>query len=139
LIGIDSYWAAKESGMQALERNAARPQEWQVSAVTIGGELFRLAAAGRADGTLGQIAIWWGERGSKGGGLMDAYAAAVSAGLEHGVPLADLLRPGLGMRFEPGGSTDDPEIPRARSAVDYFSRRLAIDWLPPGELSSRTC
>jgi hypothetical protein len=92
--------------------------------------MFRLTASGRADGTLREIAIGWGKHGAGPAGLMAAYAAAISAGLEHGVPLADLLRPGLGLRFEPGGSTDDPEIPRVRSVTDYFSRRLAIDWLP---------
>jgi ribonucleoside-diphosphate reductase alpha chain len=30
----------------------------------------------------------------------------------------------------PNGRTDDPEIPRVWSAVDYIARRLAIDWLP---------
>ena len=46
------------------------------------------------------------------------------------MPLAELLRPALGVSFVPAGPTDDPEIPRARSAVDYIARRLAIDWLP---------
>jgi ribonucleoside-diphosphate reductase alpha chain len=46
------------------------------------------------------------------------------------VTLADLIRPGLGQYFVPNGHTDDPEIPRVRSAVDYIARRLAIDWLP---------
>ena len=46
------------------------------------------------------------------------------------MPLADLIRPGLDLIFVPNGHTDDPEIPRVRSAVDYIARRLAIDWLP---------
>jgi 2,7-dihydroxy-5-methyl-1-naphthoate 7-O-methyltransferase len=44
-----------------------------------------------------------GRYGSGIGGLMDAYATAISAGLLHGVPLADLLRRGLGLRFAPDG------------------------------------
>jgi ribonucleoside-diphosphate reductase alpha chain len=100
------------------------------TSATIGGERFRLFATERADGTLSEVCIGYGKHGSSIAGLMDSYATAISAGLQHGVPLADLLRPGLGLCFAPGGSTDDPEIPRARSAVDYFSRRLAIDWLP---------
>lgn len=28
------------------------------------------------------------------------------------------------------GRTDDPQIPRVRSVIDYVARRLAIDWLP---------
>jgi ribonucleoside-diphosphate reductase alpha chain len=54
----------------------------------------------------------------------------LSVGLQHQVPLADLVRPGLDQFFVPNGHTDDPEIPRVRSAVDYIARRLAIDWLP---------
>ena len=61
---------------------------------------------------------------------MDAYASGVSLGLKSGVPLAELLGPALGAHFDPSGHTDDPEIPRARSVIDYIARRLAIDWLP---------
>jgi hypothetical protein len=103
------------------------------TSATIGGERFSLTATERADATLGEVRIGCGKYGSDIAGLMDAYATAISAGLQNGVPLADLLRSGLGLCFAPGGSTDDPEIPRARSAVDYFSRRLAIDWLPDAD------
>jgi hypothetical protein len=63
-------------------------------------------------------------------GLMDVYAVALSVGLQRRVLLVDLIREGLGMYFVPNGRTDDPEIPRVRSIVDYVARRLAIDWLP---------
>ena len=46
------------------------------------------------------------------------------------MPLAELIRPGLGQYFVPNGHTDDPELPRVRSAVDYIARRLALDWMP---------
>ena len=64
----------------------------------------------------------------KEGRLKDAVA--LSLGLQHHVPLGELIRPGLDQFFVPNGHTDDPEIPRVRSAVDYIARRLAIDWLP---------
>jgi hypothetical protein len=115
------------------KRNTARRRGGHTTTVMIGGERFSLIATERADGTLGEVRIGCGKHGSGIAGLMDAYATAISAGLQHGVPLADLLRPGLGLCFAPGGSTDDPEIPRARSAVDYFSRRLAVDWLPDAD------
>src|ERR1700761_1406434 len=92
--------------------------------VTIGGERLRLTASGQADGTLGEVALAWGRYGSSAGGLADAYATAVTTGLEHGIPLAELLEPALGLRFPPSGATDDPEVPRARSVVDYMARRL---------------
>jgi hypothetical protein len=100
------------------------------TAVTIGGEKVVLTANERHDGTLGEVFIRWGKQGSAGAGLTDAYAEALTVGLAHHVPLADLIGAGLGLRFEPGGHTDDPEIPRAKSVIDYLSRRLAIDWLP---------
>jgi ribonucleoside-diphosphate reductase alpha chain len=102
-------------------------------AVTIGGERMTVITGQRADGTLGEVRLNWGKQGSAQAGLGDAYATALSAGLRYGVPLADLLRPGLGLRFEPSGATDDPEVPWARSVADYLSRRLAIDWLPFAE------
>ncbi len=98
--------------------------------VTIGAERLRLTANRREDGSLGEVNISWGKHGTSGAGLLDTYAAALSAGLRHRIPLPDLIRPGLGLWFAPNGRTDDPEIPRVRSAIDYVTRRLAIDWLP---------
>jgi len=111
-------------------RQAFQWHDGHLTAVTIGGERLRLFAGQRPDGGLDEIAISWGRHGSSAAGLLGSYAAALSLGLGNGVPLAELLRPGLGLRFAPDGSTDDPEIPRAHSAVDYCCRRLAIDWLP---------
>jgi ribonucleoside-diphosphate reductase alpha chain len=97
--------------------------------VTIGAERFCLTANQRDDGSLGEVFIHWGKHGSAGAGLLNTYAIALSVGLQHQVPLSDLIRPGLDQFFVPNGHTDDPEIPRVRSAVDYIARRLAIDWL----------
>jgi ribonucleoside-diphosphate reductase alpha chain len=131
-----------------VEQRSFRRHSARMTAVTIGGEQFRLFAGQQADGTLGEVALSWRKHGSSAAGLLDSYATALTLGLAHGVPLADLLRPGLGLHFAPDGHTDDPEIPRAYSAVDYCCRRLAIDWLPcservalgvlrPAELSTR--
>lgn len=116
-----------------VQRHMPRVRSGHTTAVTIDGARFYLTANGREDGTLGEVFIQWGKQGMTVAGLMDIYAIALSVGLQHGVPLVDLVRPGLGMYFVPTGHTDDPEIPRVRSVVDYFSRRLAIDWLPYAE------
>lgn len=102
-------------------------------AVTIGAKRFYLTANAGPDGSLAEAFIHWGKHGSTGAGLLNGYAVALSLGLAHRVPLADLIRPGLGLLFPPSGHTDDPEIPRVRSAADYIARRLAIDWLPYAE------
>jgi len=98
--------------------------------VTIEAERLRLTANQREDGGLGEVDICWGKHGTCGAGLLETYAAALSAGLRHRIPLPDLIRPGLGLWFAPNGRTDDPEIPQVRSAIDYVTRRLALDWLP---------
>jgi hypothetical protein len=98
--------------------------------VSIGAERFHLTANRRIDGSLGEVFIHWGKLGTSAAGLVSSYAIALSMGLRHEVPLADLIRPGLGQYFVPSGHTDDPEIPAVRSVVDYVARRLAIDWLP---------
>ena len=100
------------------------------TSVTIGGERFYLTANSRQDGSLGEVFISWGKQGQTQAGLMDIYAVALSVGLQHGVPLLDLLHQGLDLYFVPNGHTDDPDIPRVRSVVDWIARRLAIDWLP---------
>ena len=101
--------------------------------VTIGAEPFLLTANQRDDGSLGEVFIHWGKHGTSAAGLVSSYAIALSLGLQHHVPLVELIRPGLDQFFVPNGHTDDPEIPRVRSAVDYIARRLAIDWLPYAE------
>ncbi len=98
--------------------------------MTIGLERFSVTANQRDDGSLCEVFIRWGKHGTSSAGLMATYAVALSTGLQHRVPLADLIRPGLDQYFLPNGHTDDPDIPRVRSAVDYVARRLAIDWLP---------
>lgn len=103
------------------------------TAVTIGGERFHLTANADAGGSLREILIRWDKHGSVTAGLIDGYATALSIGLRHGVPLRDLVRHGIGLRFSPAGSTDDPDIPAAASIADYVARRLAIDWLPYAE------
>jgi hypothetical protein len=100
------------------------------TAVTIGGERFYLTANARKDGGLGEVFISCGKQGQTQAGLMDIYAVALSVGLQHGVPLLDLVHQGLDLYFVPNGHTDDPDIPRVRSVVDWVARRLAIDWLP---------
>ena len=113
-----------------VRRHMPRRRSGHTITVTIGAERFCLTANQRDDGSLGEVFIHWGKHGTSAAGLVSTYAMALSLGLQHRVPLADLIHPGLDQFFVPNGHTDDPEIPRVRSAVDYIARRLAIDWLP---------
>jgi len=116
-----------------VQQRMPRHRVGHTTAVTIGGERFYITTNQCDNGTLGEVFIRSGKQGTSGAGLMDIYASALSAALQHGVPLADLIGAGLDLCFVPNGHTDDPEIPRARSVIDYISRRLALDWLPRTE------
>jgi hypothetical protein len=116
--------------VSGVQWKMTRRRAGHTTAVIIGAERFHLVANQGDDGSLGEVFIHWGKHGTSGAGLANAYAIALSMGLRHRVPLPELIRPGLDQDFRPNGRTDDPEIPRVRSAVDYVARRLAIDWLP---------
>ena len=82
------------------------------------------------DGTPGEIFLRMAKEGSTISGLMDSFAVAVSLALQHGVPLATLVEKFSHTRFEPQGFTRNPEIPIAKSIMDYMFRWLASRFLP---------
>jgi ribonucleoside-diphosphate reductase alpha chain len=70
------------------------------------------------------------KEGSTIGGLMDTIATLVSLALQYGVPVDSLVRKFEHVRFEPSGMTRNPEIPIAKSLVDYIFRYLAMEFVP---------
>jgi len=84
-----------------------RRRSGHTTTVTIGAERFCLTANQRDDGSLGEVFIHWGKHGTSAAGLVSSYAIALSLGLQHHVPLAELIRPGLDQFFVPNGHTDD--------------------------------
>jgi len=82
------------------------------------------------DGTPGELFITMAKEGSTVGGLMDTIGTLTSMALQYGVPLSDLVGKFTHMRFEPAGWTGNPEIPNAKSVVDYIFRWLGIQFLP---------
>src|SRR5207244_11895918 len=79
---------------------------------------------------IGEIFLKVSKQGSTLSGVMDAFAIAVSIGLQYGVPLESFVSKFINMRFEPSGITKDPDIRFASSLVDYVFRRLATEDLP---------
>lgn len=88
------------------------------------------------DGRPGEIFVRVSKQGSTLAGIMDAFAMSLSHGLQYGVPLSAFVQTFVGMRFEPAGMTDDPELRIASSLIDYVFRRLAVDYLTPEERSA---
>jgi ribonucleoside-diphosphate reductase alpha chain len=83
------------------------------------------------DDGLGEIFLKTSKQGSTLSGVMDAFAIAVSIGLQYGVPLETYVSKFINTKFEPSGMTNDPDIRFASSMIDYVFRRLALDYLPP--------
>ena len=103
------------------------------------------------DGSPGELFVSIAKQGSTLRGVMDAFAVAVSHGLQYGVPLKKFIRSFSHTSFAPAGITDDPELRTASSLIDYIFRRLGktylsfdeqlevglanIDDIPPGQTS----
>lgn len=81
------------------------------------------------DHSPGEIFIVVAKQGSTLAGIMDAFAIAVSMGLQYGVPLKAFVKKFVNMKFEPHGSTNDEDVANADSIMDYLFRRLGKDFL----------
>jgi ribonucleoside-diphosphate reductase alpha chain len=81
------------------------------------------------DGTPGELFIVMAKEGSVVSGLMDGFATSVSMALQYGVPLKVLCDKFTHTRFEPSGFTGNPEIPIAKSILDYIFRWLELRFL----------
>ncbi len=81
------------------------------------------------DGTPGEIFVTMSKQGSTISGLMDSFATAISFALQYGVPLQFLVDKFSHMRFEPSGFTKNPQIPYAKSIIDYLFRWMASKFL----------
>ena len=85
------------------------------------------------DGRPGEIFVKVSKQGSTLAGIMDAFAISLSHGLQYGVPLSAFVDTFVGVRFEPAGITDDPDIRIATSLMDYLFRKLAVMYLTSEE------
>src|SRR5438876_765424 len=85
------------------------------------------------DGSPGEIFVVMAKQGSVVSGLMDTVATSISLALQYGVPLKVLVDKFSHTRFEPSGFTNNPQVPYAKSIMDYIFRYLASKFLPTDE------
>jgi ribonucleoside-diphosphate reductase alpha chain len=88
------------------------------------------------DGTPGEIFVRMAKAGSVVSGLMDSFALATSMSLQYGVPLQVLVDKYAHSRFEPSGFTTNPDIPIAKSIMDYIFRWLGMKFLEGNDCDS---
>src|SRR5438067_1682780 len=85
------------------------------------------------DGTAGEIFIVMAKEGSTLSGVMDSFATTCSMALQYGVPLKVLVDKFSHTRFEPSGFTSNPQVPYAKSIMNYIFRYLASKFIPATE------
>jgi ribonucleoside-diphosphate reductase alpha chain len=107
-------------------RRMPRERESITHKFSIAGHEGYITAGKYDDGDVGEIFLTdIGKEGSTLRGMMNAFATAISIGLQYGVPLETFVKKFSYMRFDPEGITSNPEIPFAKSMPDYIMRWLA--------------
>jgi ribonucleoside-diphosphate reductase alpha chain len=115
---------------QPVRRRLPMSRPSTTTSYQVGDAEGYITAGSYPDDGLGEIFLKTSKQGSTLSGVMDAFAIAVSIGLQYGVPLETYVAKFINMKFEPSGMTNDPDIRFATSLVDYVFRRLALDYLP---------
>jgi len=80
------------------------------------------------DGYPGELFIKIGKWGSTMHGLLDTIGVQSSLLLQYGVPLKSVCDKFRGVRFEPFGKTDNPDIPTCLSIIDYIFSWIAVQF-----------
>jgi ribonucleoside-diphosphate reductase alpha chain len=131
---MDKTTGAKTAAATVVVERPLRkrlPEERQavVHKFTIGGHEGYITVGLYEDGSPGEIFLKMAKEGSTVSGLMDSFATVVSMSLQYGVPLKTLVDKFAHTRFEPQGFTGNPEIPIAKSIMDYVFRWLGSRFL----------
>ena len=96
---------------------------------SVGGHEGYIHVGFYEDGSPGEVFLRMSKEGTAVSGLMDSVAVLTSIALQYGVPLESLVNKFSHVRFEPSGFTSDPDIPMAKSIIDYVFRWLGIRFL----------
>lgn len=123
--------ASGESAPTGPERHRMpKTRESVTHKFSVGGHEGYITAGKYRDGSVGEIFLTdIGKEGSTMRGMMNAFATAISLGLQYGVPLEVFVNKFSYMRFDPEGMTGNPEIPFAKSMPDYIMRWLASQFI----------
>jgi ribonucleoside-diphosphate reductase alpha chain len=124
---------AKEVEFKPVRRKLPSVRKAITHKFSIGGHEGYITVGMYGDGQPGEIFLVMAKEGSAISGLMDSFATAISLALQYGVPLKVLIDKFSHVRFEPSGHTGNPEVPFAKSIVDYIFRWLASKFLSQEE------
>ena len=122
--------AQDEVKNRPIRRRLADTRDSRTHKFSVGGHEGYMHVGFFEDGTPGEVFLTMSKQGSTISGLMDSIAILISVSLQYGVPLESLVDKFSHVRFEPSGFTQDPDIPMAKSIVDYVFRWLGKEFLP---------
>jgi len=147
-IGEDAHAAMHDAVAPFMHRMPARPVPLAVPTAantrrelpgrrrgythqaSLAGHKVLLRTGEYDDHSLGEIVIALSKEGPAFKGLMEAFATAVSLGLQHGVALDTFVEAFTFTRFGPAGAVEgDPAVKHATSFLDYAFRHLAANYL----------
>jgi ribonucleoside-diphosphate reductase alpha chain len=102
----------------------------------VGGHKVYLRTGEYPDGRLGEIFIDMHKEGASFRSMMNAFAIAVSLGLQYGVPLDEFVDAFTFFRFEPSGFVQEHDrIRQVTSIIDFVFRDIAISYLDREDLA----
>ena len=113
-----------------LRRELPTRRRGYTQKASIAGHRIYIRTGEYADGSLGELQITLPRESGPMRGMLDSVAAAVSLGLQHGVPLDEYVAAFALTRFGPAGRVEgDADVGHATSPLDYVFRNLAINYL----------
>lgn len=80
------------------------------------------------NGEPGEIFIKMSKEGSTLSGMVQGFCRAFSLAMQYGLPVREAVARFKGMRFEPMGLTNNPQIPEAMSIIDYVACYLELQF-----------
>ncbi|WP_230199089.1 vitamin B12-dependent ribonucleotide reductase [Risungbinella massiliensis] len=115
--------------ISSVRRRLPQKRDGFTQEARIAGQKIFVRTGEYEDGSLGEIFLDMHKAGSTMRGMLDAFAVAISLGLQHGVPLQKYVDSLTFTRFEPSGVVQHPNIKMATSVIDYIFRLLGMEYL----------
>jgi ribonucleoside-diphosphate reductase alpha chain len=105
----------------------------------VAGHKVYLRTGQYPDGRLGEIFVDMHKEGAAFRSMMNAYAIAVSIGLQYGVPVEEYVDAFTFFKFEPAGFVQSHDrIKSATSIIDWIWRDIGINYLGREDLAHVT-
>lgn len=131
--------SAKKTEFKPTRRRLPKRRFGYTNEYTVDGQKLFLRTGEYDDGTLGEVFVNLSKEGSTARALMEAWAKAVSLGLQFGVPLEKFVNSFTHIRFEPAGIVSGhDQIKMCSSLIDLVMRDLGISYLNRFDLSHVT-